>query len=91
MRKIYDVTNDEKYLNFSRTVAKKGAKFNSRDYAGSTKPMPITLANGECWTARPYLVRNGHWNPDSAGNKKLDLEKIRQQLGKDKKRNQLTS
>ena len=82
MRKIYDATDDEKYLDFSKIVAQKGAKFNSRDFAGLTKPIPITLADGKRWTARPYLVRNGHWDPDSAGNKKLDLEKIQQQLSK---------
>ncbi|SEA34429.1 hypothetical protein SAMN05660420_01805 [Desulfuromusa kysingii] len=79
-RKIYDTYADAPFLDFKKIVADKGGSFESHDYAGLTKPLSVRCENGHRFQALPYLVRNGHWCPECAGNKRLTLDHITEQL-----------
>ncbi|SHJ66385.1 hypothetical protein SAMN02745165_02874 [Malonomonas rubra DSM 5091] len=78
--KIYNVKSDPDYLKFEGFVRKNGGHFKTADYFGRTIPLTVTCDEGHSWNALPYLVTAGHWCPDCAGNRSLDLDSIDKQL-----------
>lgn len=63
MRTIYDATSDPRYQAFARVVEQRKGVFDSKNYQGSTRSIPVTCEHGHTWPARPYQAIKGIWCP----------------------------
>jgi len=57
-------------------AASRGGKCLSARYNNVDSKLKWKCENGHVWMARPASIKKGHWCPDCAGVKKLDIEQV---------------
>jgi len=57
---------------------KKGGKCLSKEYVSARTHLTWQCKEGHVWNAKPNNIKSGHWCPECAANKKLELSEMQQ-------------